>query len=80
MRRPLKKSNEIKADTSLEELTSLARLILFSGQTAKDLGVDFPAYLLELAHGAVVQEIQEKFGPIPANWPEQNIPKEKSIN
>ncbi|TNM65360.1 hypothetical protein [Aliirhizobium smilacinae] len=80
MRRPLKNSTEPKADTSMEELTSLARLVLFAGQTARDLGVDFPAYLLDLAHGAVVQEIQDKFGPIPPSWWEENTLNGKSIN
>jgi hypothetical protein len=42
---------------TIHELTSLARLILFARQTARDLGADFPTYLLELAHGAVQEEI-----------------------
>lgn len=68
MRRPLKISNIKTAEASLEELASLARLIVFAGETARDLRVEFPAYLLNLAHGAVVQEIQEKYGAIPDSW------------
>lgn len=64
----------------MEELASLARLIFFSRETARDLGISFPAYLLDLAHGAVVQEIQERFGPIrPGLW-ERETQSEKSIN
>lgn len=40
------------------ELTSLTRMILFASQTATDLDVQFPKYLLELALGAVLEEMQ----------------------
>jgi hypothetical protein len=42
----------------LKELASLARLVTFAQQSAKELNVEFPAYCLDLALGALVQEIQ----------------------
>jgi hypothetical protein len=50
---------------TIQELTSLARLIQFAKQTAKDLEADFPRYLLELAHGAVLEEIYALDGDAP---------------
>ncbi len=41
----------------LKELASLARLVTYAQQSARELNVEFPAYCLELALGALVQEI-----------------------
>ena len=46
-----------KSDERLKELVSLARLVAFARQNAKELNADFPAYCLDLALGALLQDI-----------------------
>ena len=46
-----------KSDEQLKELVSLARLVAFARQSAKELNADFPAYCLDLALGALMQDI-----------------------
>lgn len=42
---------------SLKELASIARLITYARQSAKALNADFPVWCLDLALGAVLQEM-----------------------
>jgi hypothetical protein len=42
---------------SLKELASIARLITYARQSAKELNADFPVWCLDLALGAVLQEM-----------------------
>lgn len=42
---------------SLKELASIARLITYARQSAKELNVEFPVWCLDLALGAVLQEM-----------------------
>jgi len=80
MRRPAKNSNANPSKASIVELESLARLVLFARETAKDLNAEFPTYLLELAHGAIVQEIQESRAEVLAAWRGVAMIKRKALN
>ncbi|MFT4182386.1 MAG: hypothetical protein QM636_10765 [Rhizobium sp.] len=42
---------------SLKELASIARLITYARQSAKGLNAEFPVWCLDLALGAVLQEM-----------------------
>lgn len=42
---------------SLKELASIARLITYARQSAKSLDAEFPVWCLDLALGAVLQEM-----------------------
>jgi hypothetical protein len=42
---------------SLKELASIARMITYARQSAKSLNADFPVWCLDLALGAVLQEM-----------------------
>ncbi|MGM4982778.1 MULTISPECIES: hypothetical protein [Rhizobium] len=42
---------------SLKELASIARLITYARQSAKNLNAEFPVWCLDLALGAVLQEM-----------------------
>jgi hypothetical protein len=42
---------------SLKELASIARLITYARQSAKSLEAEFPVWCLDLALGAVLQEM-----------------------
>ncbi|WFU08675.1 hypothetical protein QA646_15450 [Rhizobium sp. CB3090] len=42
---------------SLKELASIARLITYARQSAKSLNAEFPVWCLDLALGAVLQEM-----------------------
>jgi hypothetical protein len=42
---------------SLKELASIARLITYARQSAKNLEAEFPVWCLDLALGAVLQEM-----------------------
>ncbi|MBM7048806.1 MULTISPECIES: hypothetical protein [Rhizobium] len=42
---------------SLKELASIARLITYARQSAKNLDAEFPVWCLDLALGAVLQEM-----------------------
>ncbi|MET0747124.1 MAG: hypothetical protein ABWY49_02955 [Rhizobium sp.] len=44
----------------LKELASIARLITYARQSAKGLNADFPVWCLDLALGAVLQEMCAK--------------------
>ncbi|SFB50952.1 hypothetical protein SAMN03159496_04483 [Rhizobium sp. NFR07] len=57
MGRQTESLDKIANSNKLQELTSLTRMILFASQTATDLDVQFPKYLLELALGAVLEEM-----------------------
>ena len=50
---------EVKAnaDNDLKELASLARLVSYARQSAKGMKAEFPAYCLDLALGALIQEL-----------------------
>lgn len=49
---------ETSPDTDhLKELASIARLITYARQSAKELNVEFPVWCLDLALGAVLQEM-----------------------
>lgn len=41
-----------------EELAALARIVAFARQTAQDLNVSFPAYCLDMALGAILDELK----------------------
>ena len=42
---------------SLKELASIARLITYARQSAKSMNAEFPVWCLDLALGAVLQEM-----------------------
>ena len=42
---------------SLKELASIARLIVYARQSAKEVKASFPVWCLDLALGAVLQEM-----------------------
>jgi hypothetical protein len=52
-------NEEMDSDT-LKELASIARLITYARQSAKGLKADFPVWCLDLALGAVLQEIYDQ--------------------
>ena len=45
---------------ALKELASIARLITYARESAKGLKVEFPVWCLDLALGAILQEIYAK--------------------
>jgi hypothetical protein len=45
---------------AIKELVSIARLITYARQSAKGLKADFPVWCLDLALGAILQEIYVK--------------------
>ena len=47
---------ELDSD-QLKELASIARLITYARQSAKELNAEFPVWCLDLALGAVLQEM-----------------------
>ena len=50
---------------ALKELASIARLITYARQSAKGLNADFPVWCLDLALGAVLQEMYSSDQQIP---------------
>ncbi|WP_374189892.1 hypothetical protein [Rhizobium rhizogenes] len=50
---------------SLKELASIARLITYARQSAKSLEAEFPVWCLDLALGAVLQEMYANGLPMP---------------
>lgn len=50
---------------SLKELASIARLITYARQSAKNLNAEFPVWCLDLALGAVLQEMYANGLPMP---------------
>jgi hypothetical protein len=46
-----------KSDEDLKELASLARLVAYARQNAKELNAEFSAYCLDLALGALLQDL-----------------------
>ncbi|NEJ71972.1 hypothetical protein GR197_15695 [Rhizobium phaseoli] len=46
-----------KSDDELKELVSLARLVAYARENAKDLNAEFSAYCLDLALGALMQDL-----------------------
>ncbi len=60
---PLKsmcEDNEV--ENELKELASLARLVTYARERANQVGAEFPAYCLELALGAILQEMYPGMG------------------
>lgn len=55
--------NEEMDSETLKELASIARLITYARQSAKGLKADFPVWCLDLALGAVLQEIYSNGQP-----------------
>lgn len=49
-------------ENELKELASLARLVTFAKQRAHELDAEFPAYCLDLALGAILQEMYKGSG------------------
>lgn len=54
-------------DHELKELASLARLVTFARLRAKELNVQFPTYCLDLALGAIIQEMNKDDGEFDYN-------------
>lgn len=52
--------NEI--ENELKELASIARLVTYARERANQIGAEFPAYCLELALGAILQEMYPGMG------------------
>jgi hypothetical protein len=52
--------NEEMNSEAIKELASIARLITYARQSAKGLKADFPVWCLDLALGAILQEIYVK--------------------
>ncbi len=49
--------DDTEIEDELKELASLARLVTFAKQRAHALQAEFPAYCLDLALGALLQEM-----------------------
>lgn len=54
---PFSEENTRPDTDHLKELASIARLITYARQSAKELNVEFPVWCLDLALGAVLQEM-----------------------
>ncbi|MBP2449369.1 hypothetical protein [Rhizobium leguminosarum] len=46
-----------KSEEELKELVSLARLVAYARENARDLDAEFSAYCLDLALGALMQDL-----------------------
>ncbi len=57
-------NSEIDSDT-LKELASIARLITYARESAKGMNAEFPVWCLDLALGAVLQEMYGARNPQP---------------
>lgn len=51
-----------EVENELKELASLARLVTYARERANQIGAEFPAYCLELALGAILQEMYPGMG------------------
>lgn len=49
---------DAQSEEQLKELASLARLIAFARQSAKDLNAEFSVHCLDLALGSLLQDLQ----------------------
>lgn len=47
-----------QSESYQEELAALARLVTFARQSAQDLNVSFPAYCLDMALSAILDELK----------------------
>ena len=52
-----------KSEAQLKELASLARLIAFARENARELNAEFPAHCLELALNSLLQDLQNNAAP-----------------
>jgi len=52
-----------KSEDQLKELASLARLIAFARENAKELNAEFPAHCLDLALNSLLQDLQNNAAP-----------------
>ncbi|MBB4065031.1 hypothetical protein [Gellertiella hungarica] len=48
---------DCEVENELKELASLARLVTFARERAHAINAEFPAYCLDLALGAILQEM-----------------------
>ena len=53
----ISEDDDMNVENDLKELASLARLVTFARERAHALGAEFPAYCLDLALGAILQEV-----------------------
>lgn len=53
-------------DEQLKELASLARLVAYARENAKELNSEFSVYCLDLALGALLQDLENNGINIPA--------------
>lgn len=51
------RNEDLDIENDLKELASLARLVTFARERAHAVGAEFPAYCLDLALGAILQEV-----------------------
>lgn len=51
-----------EVENELKELASIARLVTYARERANQIGAEFPAYCLELALGAILQEMYPGMG------------------
>ncbi|MDC7746124.1 MULTISPECIES: hypothetical protein [Rhizobium] len=49
-----------KSEEELKELVSLARLVAYARENARDLNAEFSAYCLDLALGALLQDLDRR--------------------
>jgi hypothetical protein len=52
-----------KSEEQLKELASLARLIAFARENARELNAEFPAHCLDMALNALLQDLQGSAAP-----------------
>lgn len=70
MDQPAVDAQTVDAENELKELASLARLVTFARERAHAVGAEFPAYCLDLALGAILQEVYKDAGH--ADMPVEN--------
>lgn len=54
-----------KSEEELKELASLARLVAYARENARELKAEFSAYCLDLALGALLQDLDRSGVPLP---------------
>lgn len=56
-----------RSDGQLRDLASLARLVAYACENARELKAEVPAYCLDLALGALLRDLRESGVPLPSD-------------
>lgn len=62
-------------DQRLRDMASLARLVSYARQNARELNAEFSVYCLDLALGALLQDLSESGINLPVESTEPDRPK-----